>query len=224
MKAHTYHSFDDQLNFLADQVKEMSAAILAQFDNVVQAIYDQDTDLAVRAIQLDSAIDRFESTVDAGVLTILARDNPLANDLRTVLGLSKMVGDLERSGDELVKMAWLVMDMYTVKSVKPKKKMLNEIRHIADMTRSLLEQARQCIPASQADEAYQLINREADFHEELEKSVSRQFEIVQSKAKLFAATMNVLQILNCLQRCGDHCINIAAQKIFMLEGRDVRHQ
>lgn len=224
MKAHTYHSFDDQLNFLSSQVLEMSGAIIAQFDNVIQAINDQDTDLAVKAIQQDGAIDRFESTIDAAVLTILARDNPLANDLRTVLALSKMVGDLERSGDELVKMAWLVMDLYTVKSVKPKKKMLNEINHIAEMTRSLLEQARQCILSSQVDEAYQLFNREAHYHQELDNSVSRQFEIVQSKAKLFASTMNVLQIMNCLQRCGDHCINIAAQKIFMLEGRDVRHR
>ncbi|WP_031433477.1 phosphate signaling complex protein PhoU [Methylomarinum vadi] len=224
MKAHTYHPFDGDLNCLHNQVLTMANLIIEQFDTIVLAINQKSTDLAVKAMQQDNVIDQFEVTIDAEVIEILARQTPLANDLRTIIATSKTVTELERIGDELVKIGGLVIDLYTDEMALPQPKILPEINTIAKVIKAVLDKTIHCIEQCSAQEAYQLIRSEDFCHQELEESLVRQLNMLTREVRLIGPTLDSMQIINGLLRCGTHCISIAEQMVFMLDGEDIRHQ
>ena len=96
---HTVSSFDNDLAQLERRVLEMGGQAESQLQGAMEALTRRDIDAAERIIAKDPELDEFERKIEASALSIIARRQPMANDLRYVFGNVKIAGSLERIGD-----------------------------------------------------------------------------------------------------------------------------
>jgi phosphate transport system protein len=96
---HTVSSFDNDLAQLERRVLEMGGLAESQLQSAMTALVKRDVDAAEKIIARDPELDECERKIEAGALSIIARRQPMANDLRYVFGNIKIAGSLERIGD-----------------------------------------------------------------------------------------------------------------------------
>jgi phosphate transport system protein len=224
MNPHTYRPYDEELSYLRNLVLDMATLVAAQLKDVIQALNQEDVNLAVTVMQRETKINQYELTIDAEVMKILARLNPLANDLRLVLAASKIVTDLERMGDSLVKIARMVVDINTNDKGKPNRSLFTGINEIADLIASMLNKTTLCFQSESVSEAHELVEEEYVNQQTFKQILEQQIDTLLTDTRLVSTTLDILHIMNALERCADHCINIGEHLVFMLEGRDIRHQ
>src|SRR5690242_15222812 len=97
--SHIVSSFDNDLAQLERKVLEMGGLAEAQLKGAMEALVRQDTDAAEAIIRRDAELDECERKIETSALSIIARRQPMANDLRYVFGNVKIAGSLERIGD-----------------------------------------------------------------------------------------------------------------------------
>src|SRR5688572_24835862 len=100
MEGHTSRSFDGALAALHVRVLEMGGLVLDQVREAARAFTEWDQECASRVLDRERIVNNYDVTVDGELLTLIARRQPVASDLRTIIAMSKAVGDLERAGDE----------------------------------------------------------------------------------------------------------------------------
>jgi len=96
---HTVSSFDNDLAQLERRVLEMGGLAESQLQGAMNALMKRDVDAAEKIISRDPELDECERKIEASALSIIARRQPMANDLRYVFGNVKIAGSLERIGD-----------------------------------------------------------------------------------------------------------------------------
>ena len=96
---HTVSSFDNDLAQLERRVLEMGGLAESQLQGAMNALMKRDVDAAEKIIARDPELDECERKIEASALSIIARRQPMANDLRYVFGNVKIAGSLERIGD-----------------------------------------------------------------------------------------------------------------------------
>ncbi|GAB4261250.1 MAG: phosphate signaling complex protein PhoU [Methylomicrobium sp.] len=224
MKQHTVHLFDGELSHLHCLVLEMAGLVIDQLDRAMLSLDQANVAIAEGVVLRDREINDYELKIDAEVLTILAKRSPVAFDLRMVISISKIVVDLERIGDETVKIAKLIMDMFDPQTSDPNPQLLRDIVKMGAMARSMLRKAIDSFDTGKLENAYDLVDGDWNCDQEFQDGIRRQLTFVIQDARLIGRALEILQIMKALERCGDHCINIAEFMIFMVEGKDIRHQ
>lgn len=224
MKQHTVQLFDGELSHVHCLVLEMAGLVIDQLDRAMLALDQADAALAESVVLKDREVNAYELKIDAEVLAILAKRSPVAFDLRMVISISKIVVDLERIGDETVKIAKLIMEMFDPQTSDPNPQLLRDIVKMGTMARSMLRKAIDSFDTGKLDEARDLIEGDWNCGDEFQDGIRRQLTYVIQDARLIGRALDILQIMKALERCADHCINIAEFMIFMIEGEDIRHR
>lgn len=224
MKAHTVHLFDGELSHLHYLVLEMAGLVIDQLDTTMTSLDEGEASIAEKVVARDREVNEYELKIDAEVLAILAKRTPVANDLRKVISISKIVVDLERIGDETVRIAKLIIDMFDPQTSDPNPQLLRDIVRMGTMARGMLRKATDAFDTGNLDDAYELIRGDGDCGQEFQDGIRRQLTFVLQDARLIGRALDILQIMKALERCGNHCINIAEFMIFMVEGEDIRHR
>ncbi len=223
-KEHTSRIFDGELNHLHCLVLEMAGLVINQLDQSLKALHDRDLHLAENIVLRDRDVDNHEIKIDNEVLTILAKRSPVANDLRMIMSVSKMVADLELIGDEIVKIAKLISSLFDNDCCDPNHQLLRDIVKMGGMVSELLKQAILSFDNCDLAGAYKLLNEKWDYGEEFQAGIRRQLTFVIEDPRIISHSLSIFQIMKSLERCGDHCQNINEYLIFMLEGKNIRHQ
>lgn len=224
MKQHTVQLFDGELCHLHCLVLEMAGLVIDQLDRAMLALDQADAALAESVVLKDREVNAYELKIDAEVLAILAKRSPVAFDLRMLISISKIVVDLERIGDETVKIAKLIMDMFDPQTSDPNPQILRDIVKMGTMARSMLRKTIDSFDTGKLDEARDLIEGDWNCGDEFHDGIRRQLTYVIQDARLIGRALDILQIMKALERCADHCVNIAEFMIFMIEGEDIRHR
>lgn len=223
-KEHTSRVFDGELNNLHCLALEMSGLVINQLDQSLKALHDRDPHLAEKVVLRDQEVDQHEIKIDGAVFTMLAKRSPVANDLRKVVTISKMVVDLELMGDEIVKIAKLIISLFDNGTSDPNQQLLRDIVKMGEMVSNILKQAIQAFDTCDLASAYTLMSERLDYSEEFQAGIRRQLTFVIENPRIISRSLNIFQIMKSLERCGDHCRNINEYLIFMLEGKNIRHQ
>src|SRR5262245_45341258 len=96
---HTRKAFDSDLQNLSRSLAEMGELAEIQVENAIEALATGDRETARRLVAADSVIDSIQKAIDEGVVELIARRQPVAVDLREVLGILRIANELERVGD-----------------------------------------------------------------------------------------------------------------------------
>src|SRR5262249_56368661 len=139
MSDHTMKAFDTDLQDLSRMVAEMGGLAEKQVADSVDALAKRDTALAQRVSMADANIDALQREIEERAVLIIARRQPMAVDLREVVGALRLANDLERIGDLAKNIAKRVM---ALNGEFPPPKL---IRGVETMTEPVLPHIKLCI-------------------------------------------------------------------------------
>ncbi len=104
-KEHTFTKFDDDLNAIRSRILEMCELVNSQYKQSLHALFESDASVARQVIDRDYLVNQLEVEIDALCVTAIARQQPAASDLQSIVTATKIVVQLERIGDEAKKIA-----------------------------------------------------------------------------------------------------------------------
>lgn len=198
---------------MGGQVEEMLGC-------AIEAMANHDAELARRVVEMDQQVDQLEKEIDEQCLRLLALHQPAAMDLRFVAMSMKLVTDLERMGDLVGNVAERVIELAREARLQP----YVELPRLAELTRAMINQALDAFVDRDAELAERVMaadNEVDELHWQIRRDLiarmTRDCDTVQRGVNLLLATKH-------LERLGDHATNIAEEVIFLVKGRDVRHQ
>ncbi|MDT8407530.1 MAG: phosphate signaling complex protein PhoU [Methylococcales bacterium] len=224
MKDHIVKLFDGELSNLHCLVLAMAGLTITQLDRVLTALEDGETDFIHEMYVYDLEIDRYEKEIDGEVFNILARRSPVANDLRRMIAISKINVDLQRIGDETIKTGRMVSALFAGNNSDPNPQLLRDVLKIGHLAKRMLVDSVKSFDSADLQHTFELIRRHEHCGEHFEDGIRRQLTFVLQDARLIGRTLDIVQIMKGFERCAEYAINIAEFTIFLVEGKDIRHQ
>jgi phosphate transport system protein len=223
-KGHTIQRYDKELGGARGMALEMGEHVLEQSRNAVSALIKGDISLARKVIEKEPKIDSFELDIDEAIFNLIAKRQPAAIDLRFILALSKIVGDLERAGDKAEQIAWCVVRLIEDDGQRPSSKILYHIGSLCEIACRLLEHSLDALAKADTDSALDVLEDGVRLENEFDAAVRHVMTFVLQDTQLVGQALDVVFVLRALANIGDHAGNIAEQVIFVTKGKDVRYQ
>jgi phosphate transport system protein len=212
--------FHQQLAELKDKLLAMAALAQLAVETAVEAYTRRDKGLCKFVKQNERAIDTAQRELDEMAYDLLAKQQPMAIDLRFILAVIKINGDLERIGDQSMSIARRTKDILASDDVDLPVDFAAMGEFAAQMIRNALQalldgDARLADSVREMDDEIDRMNRRA--HSDLLK-------LIEEKPQFTQQAMNGILVAKNLERIADHSSNIATDVIFWVRGADVRHQ
>jgi phosphate transport system protein len=223
-KGHTVQRYDRELSSTRGMVLEMGELVLEQTHNAVGALINSDINLARKVVDKERKIDYFELDIDEAIFNIIAKRQPAAVDLRFVLALSKVVGDLERAGDKAEQIAWCVVRLLEGDGQGPSPKILHHIRSLEQITCRMLEHSLDALAKTDVNQTIDVFQEASQIEDEIDAAMRHVMTFVLEDTHLVGQVLDVVYALRALANIGDHAGNIAEQVIFVAKGKNVRYQ
>jgi len=221
LSEHTAKAFDTDLQELNSRVAEMGGLAEREIADAIQALTRRDTDLAKRVVASDPAIDALQQEIEEKAILTIARRQPMAVDLREVVGALRVANDLERIGD-LAKnigkrVSALEGDFHPQKLIRGVEHMaslvLGQVKHVLDAYAG--RDLKAALAVWKGDEEIDAICTSL-FRELLTYMMEDPRNITFCIHLMFCAKN--------IERMGDHATNIAETVHYMVEGRPIPDQ
>jgi phosphate transport system protein len=223
-EGHTFKRYDGELNHLQYVVLEMGGLALSQVREALAAFRNRDIALAHKVVTTDSEVDRLEVEADAEIVKLIARRCPVGSDLRLVMAVSKSIADLERVGDEAVKIANSVIQIFGTESSDPNSQLLRDVNIMGSMALTSLKSALEVFDLWNEEKARQVIQSHREMEEEFQSGLRRLLTYVMEDSRNIGFAVSVVLVIKALEHIGHHAQNLAEYVIFQVKGEDIRHQ
>jgi len=211
----TRHVFRESLKILESQVLGGLEMVMLQLDRALEAISYQDVELAGMVVADDDRIDGRYLEVHQGVLSLIARQAPVAGDLRIVAALLHVIRCVERMGDQCVNIAKLV-PLSGYESPKDKD-MLDAIERMGQLARSQVSQAKEAFAERNVELAQDLVRQDAEINR-LNRDIFKRAVEVGDNLDMREWAMFMILVARCIERVGDNTVDIAEQIVFVVTG------
>lgn len=221
MGEHTVSAFDEELNEIDRLIREMARTAGMMVDGAIKALLAGDAAAAQRVISEDAVMDTHQRELDDRAITLIGKRQPMAQDLRAVLGAIRMAGDLERIGDLAKNIAKRVSAVGA--SAMPK-----ALSHGIDGMSALV-----LVQVASVAERYVERDREAlrllrDEDEKIDVRYTAVFRelltYMMEDPRNITACTHLLFCAKNLERIGDHVTNIAEIAYFVVTGEQLPTQ
>lgn len=212
--------FHQQLAELKDKLLAMAALAQQAMEAAVEAYVYRNAALCQYVGENETAINAQHRQVDEMAYDLLAKEQPMAIDLRFILAVIKINGDLERIGDQAMSIALRTLTVIEDQAVELPVDVSSMGGYAARMIRTSLQalldgDAHLAESVLDMDDEIDRMNRVA--HAELVK-------LIQDRSEVASQALQAIIISRNLERIADHATNIATDVIFWVRGADVRHQ
>ncbi|MFM1833032.1 MAG: hypothetical protein RLZZ461_1348 [Planctomycetota bacterium] len=207
------------LQSLRSDLLVLGAKVEKRLQDVTDAIVNHQPELAMDVKKGDAEIDADDMRIEEECVRILALGAPVASDLRRVITVMKISGELERIGDLAKGISKRVLRLADMPSVP----LPPAIVQMCYATRDILRDALAALVESDPEKARQ-VRAEDDRIDALNKAILRWArEEVPQDPGLVTAAIEVLAMAQRFERIGDLTTSMAEQVIYLVEGRSVRH-
>jgi phosphate transport system protein len=215
MVEHTIHAFDVDLQELARKIAEMGGLAEKQITDAIEALLKHNIALAKRIIAADDEVDARQREIEERAVVAIARRQPMAVDLREIVGALRICNDLERIGDLAKNIAKRVMFIDELPS--------NEaILQLGRMVKLVLAQLRHVLHSyAQHDlaEALDVWHRDAEI-DAMNSSIFRELlTYMMENPRNITFCTHLLFCAKNIERMGDHATNIAETVYYIVKGR-----
>ena len=219
MTAHISSNFEKALNKIRDDVIMMASLTERSVRNAMTGLLNRNTDLCLRVIADDEEIDILEKSVDKDGIGIMLRFQPVASDLRQVISAMKISSNLERVGDQAVKIAKRARKLNALPEIA-------EIQLLVPMYADALALYSDSVRAfidGDVDLAVSVKSRDKAL-DQLDIDISRRVtdQMAKNPARI-TDYLNLIFIARHLERVGDHAKNIAEDAVYAAAAEDIRH-
>lgn len=218
---HLSSQYNEELAQLRTQVLQMGGLVETQVSASMDAyISNQSTQLA-EIVAADHKINNLEKNIDDHCAHIIAKRQPTASDLRLVLGIIKIVTDLERMGDEAKKIAKGTRRIHEAGQIPIQHSV--GIHHLAEVALNLVRQALDAFARLDATQAQVVIRADNEVDAEFKSILRQLITHMMEDPRTITVAIEIIAIARAIERIGDHAKNIVEQVVFVVEGRDIRH-
>src|SRR6478672_1304175 len=211
----TRHAFREALKDLESQTLGGMDLVLQQLDRALEAVSYQDVELAGMVVADDDRIDGRYLEVHQGILSLLARQAPVAGDLRIVAALLHAIRCIERMGDQCVNIAKLVP--LSGHEAPKDKDLLDAIERMGQLAHSQVSQAKDAFASRNVDLAQDLVRQDEEINR-LNREIFRRAVEIGDDVELREWAMFMILVARCLERIGDNTVDIAEQTVFVVTG------
>lgn len=205
--------YDEQLDRLTGALAVMSREATAAIQGAGTALLDVDQEAAALVVQNDAVLDQLRWDIEAAVPELLARQQPVASDLRLVLCAIRIAGDLERMGDLAVHIAKIVQMRYPNMVVPPPAAAV--VAEMAEAAARIAEKASTVLATRDPLTAMQ-IGLDDD---EVDTAQSRLLSLLLSGWQYgVESAIDLALVGRYYERYADHAVNVARQVVYLVTG------
>ena len=215
LNSHTVSAFDEDLAFLTQSIAEMGGRAERMLAEAVSALDTGHIDLAEKVIQDDRLLDQAERDVDEKAVLIIARRQPMAHDLREIIGSIRIAADLERVGDLGKNIAKRVS---AVQEFSQPRKLMHGIERLSDLARHQLAAVLDAYATRSVDglDAVRARDEEIDaMHTSLFREM---LTYMMEDPRTISSCTHLLFCAKNIERIGDHATNIAETLYYIVTG------
>jgi phosphate transport system protein len=205
MNDHTVKSFGEQLQALSALVAQMGGLAEAQMAAAIDAIARRDSIAAERAVGGDARIDEIQQEIEERALKLLALRQPMAVDLRETLAAIKTAAELERIGD----LAKNIAKRALVLNREPPIRLTQSLARMGKAAQNQLKQVLDAFTSRNAAEAEAVWNRDGEIDEIYNSLFRELLTYMMEDPRTIGLCTHLLFVAKNIERCGDHCTNIA---------------
>jgi phosphate transport system protein len=218
---HTVKAFDTDLQELARMVAEMGGLAEKQVADAVDALARRDTALAQRVTASDMNIDMLQREIEEKSVLTIARRQPVASDLREVVGALRLSNDLERIGDLAKNIAKRVI---ALNGEFPPPKLIRGVEHMTDLLLGQLKAVLNAYARRSVPEAMAVWRGDEEIDAVCTSVFRELLTYMMEDPRNITFCIHLLFCAKNIERMGDHATNIAETVHYIIEGKPIADQ
>jgi phosphate transport system protein len=218
---HTAKAFDSDLQEIMRKVAEMGGLVEKQISDAAQALLERDTELAERVIATDPTIDTMQRDIEEKSILTIARRQPMAIDLREIVGAMRVCNDLERIGDHAKHIGKRVValggDLYP-------QTLIRGVEHMAELVLAQIKQVLDAYASRDLQGALAVWKGDEEIDAICTSLFRELLTYMMEDPRNITFCMHLMFCAKDIERMGDHATNIAETVYFIIEGRPITDQ
>jgi phosphate transport system protein len=207
-----YHRQLDDLKIFTENLADQ---VSTSIELSIKSLEESNSDLAKEVIQGDQVVDEQNQKIEKKCMELLALQQPMARDLRMIIGILKIGIDLERIGDLAVDIARVTIQLRDKAHITK----LEYIPRMADIARKMLDSAIEALRNDDADLARQTTKWDYEIDGMYVKARDKLLKIVIENPKFIDEAISLLMVNRQIERTGDHICNICEAIVYMVEAK-----
>ncbi|GAB4516766.1 MAG: phosphate signaling complex protein PhoU [Roseibium sp.] len=215
MSEHTVSAYDEELRAMAGKIAEMGGLAEQAFSDAVAALVSQDLELARATIEKDARLDALQQETEVKLIELIARRQPMGQDLREITAATRIANDLERVGDLAKNVAKRVI---AIDSDLQSKKLAIGVEHMTELALAQLKRVLDAYARRDAEAARQVQEADAEI-DAIYTSIFRELlTYMMEDPRVITQCVHLLFCAKNIERIGDHATNIAENVYYMVTG------
>lgn len=210
---------DAELGNLRSTLTNMAAQVEMAIERSIRSLKERELQMAEEVITQDHAIDQLEIQVENQCFTILARQQPVAADLRFIMACIKINNDLERMGDQAVNIAQKARNLIQEPEIKP----LIDIPYMAGIAMKMVKDSLDAFLEHDIQKARAVCESD-DIVDGLERQIIRELTTYMiENPKTISRALDLIVVAKSLERIADLATNICEEVVFIVEAKTIKH-
>ncbi|GAA4230705.1 phosphate transport system protein [Streptosporangium album] len=207
-------AYHEELDALTDRLVEMTRLVRSAISRATTALLDSDLQLAETVISQDEEVDRIFAEIEASIFDLMARQQPVAVDLRTIVVALRMGTDLERMGDLAEHVAKVARLRHPESAIPPE--IRSTILEMGQIAERLITKTGSCIASRDVESALEL---EAD-DDAMDKLHRKLFKVLMADDWKYGVepAIDVTLIGRYYERYADHAVRVAQDVVYLVTG------
>jgi phosphate transport system protein len=212
--------FEEILHVLNRALEEMGTLVAHSIHRSVLSLVEKNQDYAHQVVRDEARIDQMEIQIDDMAASIIAREQPVARDMRFVIAAVKIDTDLERMGDLAVNIVERSLWLMT----QPDLPMRLDFTQLSSLVETMVLRCLEAFVSRDAQIAREILHSD-DKIDQLRNDLQRELiELMKRDTECVERALGHMFIARSLERIADHATNIAEEIIFLVQGVTIRHQ
>jgi len=218
---HISKQFESDLDGTRTRMLQMGGLVEAQILAAIDAYGSGDAALIAQVIENEPRVNAYEIAIDEACNHIVVRRQPAASDLRLIMGISKIVTNFERMGDEAEKIARMAKSIHEHGGHHANR--FPAVRHAAQIAVRMLRQGLDAFARLDAAAAADVLKEDAEIDQEFTSVLRQLITYMMEDPRTITPALEIVWVAKAIERIGDHAKNLAEQVIYIAKGTDVRH-
>jgi phosphate transport system protein len=218
---HTTKAFDADLQDIKRRVAEMGGLAERQIADATRALVERDAELAEQVITTDPTIDAMQHEIEEKAVLTIARRQPMAVDLREIVGAMRVCNDLERIGDHAKHIGKRVVVLGADFHAQ---KLIRGVEHMAELVGTLLKEVLDAYASRDLAAALAVWNGDEEVDALCTALFRELLTYMMEDPRNITLCIHLMFCAKDIERMGDHATNIAETVYYMIEGRPITDQ
>ena len=211
--------FDQSLLQMHRELLQIGTMIEEQIQDMISALLNQDKELAATIIKRDDEIDALEDHLEKECIALIAKEQPLARDLRTIASVLKIITDLERIADHCSDIA-----QYTIKLAdEPYMKPIVHLPRMAEQIKTMVSDTIHAYITKDVVLAQSVIAFDDEVDRAFDEIVAELGEKMKANSNHVNQGINLIFITKYLEKMADHATNVCNWIIYTVTGELDQH-